>query len=523
MWESFENLQQLPMNNLDERLIKINDNYIIKLTNENSKFIVERNARQNCKILQISSELDIAQKLSIISTLEPSEYPNLFIFIIEHQDDNFLTEGNGAKARKLEEILTKFGAARPLIIQLSIMCKNCTKFYYKDENSNHIVDIVQNYFEDYELYERWQNILTSYLDQELQSFEDDILKKLSCLKNNSIILRFLRTFNMEEAFFGTTVLEIAENGSKAELLAVLDASFEENGRMLNSQAQDYIQYVFEGDESGSEDDEDQHDPKKGTSSQTRNKDSSQSILLAALKYKNKEVINYLITYWTHLIQQLPFDHQVRISTSAFETNQLDVLCDLLDISDFPFPEYFTITKSRIDDKLSKITEERMELKPAIEREDYEKIDSFIERNLNNNKIYNINNNSALTEAVKARKFGVFYYLKSLGFQGESCQDVINDLGDEEKKQAINQATRQKKSKTEKILQSFHKSVLHLSARSLIHNRKISKEQEIEYRSKIRSWFKDIQKIAPEMLEVAASCEHLKVIFDFESNSVSFCL
>lgn len=225
-----------------------------------------------------------------------------------------------------------------------------------------------------------------------------------------------------------------------------------------------------------------------------------------------------------MIQQLPDKHQLRISTAAFDTNQLDVLCDLLEISDFPFPDDFSIKENQVNHKrLRQIINERSQLEVAINKEDFEEIDEFINRNENLKFVYNIDNSSVLTQAVILKKFSVFYYLKSLGFQGENCKDVLNLLDEEDKAQAIKQATEQRKTNIEKSLLDFHKSVLHLSARSLIHNRKISKQNEAENRSKIRNWLKDIQKIAPEMLDVAASCEYLKIIFDFESHSVSFYL
>jgi len=519
--------------------IKFEEKFLIKLTNESIK-VIERSAKQNCKILQISSKFDIDQKLEIISTLTPSEYPNLFIFIFEHQTGNFFNDNQETKSRQLEEHLKNFGAARPLIILQKYIPENKINFYYKNKDSHQIVDIDHHYAEDYELYEYWKNKLSFLLDQELHPFEDELLKKLSCIKDSSIIVRFLRTLNLSEAFFGTLVLEVSENGSKADLLAVLDASFENKGRLLNNQAQNYIKNVFEDDESENESvdltyedqmdvksdlreatDEEQDDPIDGTTLQFNNIDSNKSVFLKAVQHSNHEIIDFLITYWTHLIQQLPFQHQIRISTAAFETNQLDVLCDLLEISDFPFPKDFSMIEKQVNNKrLHQILNKKMKLKTAIKEEDFDKIDEFIKNNQNLKFIYNTDNNSALTEAVRVKKFSVFYYLKSLGFQGESCENVLEELDDEDKRQAVKQAAEQRRTNISKSLQDVHKSVLHLSARSLIHNRKIRKEQEIEYRRKIRSWLKDIQKIAPEMLDVAASCEDLKIIYDFESQYVS---
>jgi len=171
--------------------------------------------------------------------------------------------------------------------------------------------------------------------------------------------------------------------------------------------------------------------------------------------------------------------------------------------------------------LCKIIAERVELKAAIEAKNYEKIDKFIIEIPRLKFIYNLNNNSALTEAINLKKFDVFYYLKSLGCRGEICEDVLQKLSQEEKEQAVKQATNQRKINVQKAQLNINNSVLLLSKRSLIHNYKVSKEEDLEYRKLIMKWFEDIRKIAPELINVAAFCEHLKIIFDFESDSVSF--
>jgi len=507
---SEDDLFEILVINSDEHPIKLDEKSVIKLANENKNDVVEKNAKQACKVLRISSKLDIRE---IISALKSSEYPNLFILIIEEPNIGFLSENH--------EALRKF--ARPLIIHQICEAENETKFYYKEENSSQIVDIDQYYSEDYELYEKMQDTLSDLDDRELHPFENKMLKKLSYIKNSSIILRFMRTLNLEESCF---VLKVTEKGSRADFLAVLDASFDGNGRILNNQAQNYIKNVFkvvqrEVEPTLEESLVDiQDDPMDGTSSHFENRDSSQSILLTAVQHSNQEIIDYLVTYCSHLIQQLPVEHQIKISTTAYDDNQLDVLGDLLEFSDFPFPEDFSTKESQVNhERLCEIIAERIQLEGAILGEDFEEIDKFIE-NQNLKFVYNIDNDSLLTQAVILEKFGVFYYLKSLGFQGENCENVLKNLNDDDKKKAIEQATKQKRTNIKMSLKDCHKSVWHLSARSSIHNRKISKEMEAEYREKIRNWLKDIQKIAPEMLDVAASCEDLKIIFDFESLSVS---
>jgi len=520
--------------------IQIDEKFIIKVKNENSKIIIDNNSKQNCKILQISSELDIDQKLAIISTLEPSEYPNLFIFFIEHQNGNFLNEILGTKAQQLEECLKKFGAARPLIIQQTCEAENKTKFYYKAENSSEIVNIDQHYDEDYELYEQWQHILSS-LEKELQPFVDEMLIKLSYTKDSSIILRFLRTLNLSESFFETLVRFIPEKGSKADLLAILDASFEDNGRNLSDQAQNYIKQVFEDDESESESDEvesdseqlsneelelkepsdeDQDDPMDELSSQSGSEDSSQSVLLTAVQHSNQEIIDYLVSYCTHLLQQLPVDHQIRISTAAFDKNQHDVLSDLLEFSDFPFPEDFNVSHDQvIHDRLQQIFTDRINFHEAIEQEDYKEIKDFIENNLTLKFIYSPQNITAMKKAIDSKKYKIYFYLKSFGLCASEFRNLGEVLDETELNIANDQANIQKTESINEALPNTSKSVLILCTRSLIHNRKVKKEDETKYRKHIKKWLEDINKIAGNMLEVAASCENLVIIFDFESKFV----
>ena len=294
-------------------------------------------------------------------------------------------------------------------------------------------------------------------------------------------------------------MDVASDGSRSEFVATLDSPFDSNGRVLSYRRQKYISDVFGDDD----------DP-----------DNDTSVLLRAIENENTDVIDYLITYWTHLIQQLPLDHQVKISTAAFKTNQLDGLCDLLDIADYPFPDNFepeTIEHAR----LHKITAERNDFKAAIEAKDFDKIDEFIKNNSNLKFIHMSSNNSALTEAINLRKFGVFYYLKSLNFKGEKCDDILLKLSKEEKEEAVKLATDRRKENVTKSEDVAPKSVMLLSMRSSVHNSRTEKIQASKYREKIMSLFIDIHKVAPELIDVAASCNNLKIIFDFESDSVSF--
>jgi len=535
---SNENDAQKPWNILAEHPgMKIDEKFVLKLTKGTEN--ISKEVKMSCKILHFSSEWNFDEILAVVDGLNPKEYLNMFVVVIEGlgaQATQILSEIPSKKVKldyddKLKYHLQKFARDRPIIIQLTSEDKNVSNFYYKEETMDYFISMDQT-SESFDEIKDFSTLLSSFLDGKIEDV-DHIIAAWRPIIKSSAALKFLKLF---ENLFYKLILEVAKSGTKADLLTILEAPGEHDGRVLTTEAQQYLSEVFYEGQPDNEPTEHIEDKEVSASDELSliiesddenvplDELSSEpsSVLLTTIEYKNTEIIEYLITYWTHLIQQLPFNHQVKISTAAFETDQLDALCDLLKIADYPFPKDYEFDDEQKHERLRKITVQRMTFTNAIKREIIEKIDKFIDDNLNLKYAYSIDNETALAQAINSRKFGVFYYLKSLGFQSEDCEEILNGLNKDEKKKATQQAVQQRKTNVNSALVNVHKSVLILTTRSLIHNRKISKELEAEFRQKIMNWFQDIHKIAPETLDVAASCEHLKIIFDFESDMVS-CL
>jgi len=497
-----ENIQQFLWNILaDDQDIKIDEKFILKLTKGSKN--VNKEVKDSCKVLHFSSEWNFEEVLMTIDGLDLKDYPQVFIFVIDATNFGFTVENQQDlynKVTNLQKKLLKFSDTRPMILQLTSEEENMTKFYYKEEKSNQF-NVIDHQQDESEYSSVFSSFLLSFFNGEFNNSEIEILNAVREFENCSLVLRFLQTLQLSDGFFGTLILDVATEGSKSEFLATLDSPLDSNGRVLSTRTQQYISDVFGDDD----------DPENDT-----------SVLLIAIENENMEVVDYLITYWTHLIQQLPFEHQVKISTAAFETDQLDALCDLLDIVDYPYPDNFK-PESIEHARLCEITAERNNFKAAIEAEYFEKIDEFIKNNSNLKFIHNSSNKAALTEAINLKKFGVFYYLKSLNFKGEKCDEILAKLSKEEKEQAVKLATEQRKLNVTKSEDVAPKSVLLLSMRSSVHNSRTDKSQQSKYRDKIMKWFTDIHKVAPELINVAASCDYLKIIFDFESDSVCFWL
>jgi len=485
---------------LADKSIKINQKYVInQIKNQNTG----QESKKNCKILKFSADWSFNDVLTTIDSLKPAEYPHLFIFITHVPQSTY----NEIVHEQLKENVLKFGSGRPLIMQLISENENGSKIFYKIKASNQFLIIDDH---EAELL-NFPSFLSALLNGKFKNF-DEIIKHLKTIQNSSLILRFLRTLELSEEFFKTLVLKCAACGSKNDLLAALDAPFEEDGKKLSITSQKYLSTIF--DDNQSDDDDDTDDEAATTSTQ------QSSVLLTAIENKNKAVIECLITLWSNLIQKLPFHYQVKISTTAFETGQFDVLCDLLNTADFPFPEDFRLGNDKSHEKIQKVVAGRTKLITAVTDGDFEKIDDLARKYYNLKFGYNINNNSAMKEALNSNKPAIFYYLKNYGFKADDCEELLQKLSQKEIDRAQRQAAIQKTVNIENCLRNSQQSVLMLSTMSYIHNKKITKPTETDYRDKIRKWYGTINKVAPEVLDVAVMNDSLKIIYDFESETVS---
>lgn len=499
--------------------VKVIKEFVIRCTNVNES--IDKDVKDHCKVLHFSSNWNFEDVLAFLDGLDCREYPYLVLVIIVYKNFEF-QKLKFEKSEKIKQCLLKFD---PLVIQLTSEEENVDKFYYKEINTNHFLEI-NHCNENHTEIEDFPKLLYLILNNNINHIEQ-LTASWKQIVKSSLSIKFIKLF---ENLPIKLILEITKCGTKADLLNFLEAQVEHDGRLLSIEAQNFITKIiydeYSSDKLTEHIDDDSVSEKSYSSNESADdksseNDSASSILLTAIEHKNTEITDYLISYWTHLIQQHPFDHQLKASNAAFKTDQFDVLCDLLEIADYPFPEDFEFDDEFEHKRLRKIAIDRVTFSSAIKKENFKKIDGFIDKNLSLKYAFNIDNDTALTQAIESKKFGVFYYLQSLGFEGGDYCKTLNNLEEKDRKKAEQQAAKQRKSNVNKALVNVHKSILLLATRSLIHNRKIKREQEAEYRQKIMSWLKDIHNIAPEMLEVAASCENLKIIFDFESSTVSF--
>lgn len=360
--------QSVLLNIFKNRLISVNRDFLIEVSKSNSK--TTNKTSKNCKILQFSSDLSFDELLETLSSLDKVKYPNLFIFVINQQSCDI----QETKYEIFFKILLKFGENRSMIVRLWSENENKTDFFYKEETSLEFLS------EQNENSLSFSTFLFSFLNDEFKGFEDEAIQRILNFQSLSLVLRFLRIINLNDEFYERILKQVSRNATKVEFLAALDAPFNCNGRFLNDKSQEYLMREFTIEENKNSDD-----------LQVNNSVAtmiSTSILFIALTHKNNEIINYLTAYWSGLIQQLSFNHRIQISTTAFETNQFDVLCDLLELSDFPFPHNFDPDNDSItNERLRQITSERVSFTNAIKRKNFKMIDKFINSNLSLRFVY----------------------------------------------------------------------------------------------------------------------------------------
>jgi len=487
---SFDILAKNSMNS------SIHDKYVL-----NFEEFENIEALRTCKVLKFLSNFSFEDILSKICKLDSQQCGHLFIFTIEVEELSKL------KINDLQKCLQKFSETRLIILQIKINKENVTKIYIKRENSN-FQEVGQSSRND-QSFKDFPTFLQLFLTSKVTNFEGLMLEKLPTIKDSQHIIRFLRVLKLSKEFYKQLVLKCAAGGSKIDLLAAIEAPFEGDGRMLNCEAENWIKHTIT--------------VKKGSNSHQNNQKSDQAVLLAAVASQNVEVLDYLISYCGPLIQQLPYKHQVQVSTTAYDAKQYDVLCDLVELCDFPFPENFKPDPTE-NERFNNIITERKEFFEAVDSKELNlpELSKFINKNLNLNIVYNFYNDSTLYHALTSGHYKAYFHLKSLGFEAKEFDDINEILGGNELKEANKIGNKQRGANVENSSFDSRNPIDLLATQSKIHNRKTKSEDETKYREIIKKWYKEIfeSRWGCHLLRVASMCQKLRIIFDFESNSVS---
>jgi len=492
------------MSNLFKDILKnkhVDEQFVVIVNRETT--YINGDAKIRCKILKIPFDVD--DPLIRIFRLSEKEFPNLFIFIVEI-DKAVLCE-------EVKKFLISFSKSRPIILQFASKDEENSRLFYKEEKLNYFLEI--SYEECLKNSDSFPIAFLNILNGEQPSFTDESIKSLFKAKHSSITIRLLnviKSLDEEKSHILSKkiILQSAATGSEEDFLAAFDCPFKDNQIITNIQMQEFLMKTV--DEINIDDDK-----------QTKESDetSETSILLTAVRNSNNNIFNYLMNNCTVFTRELPFDHRLKISSTAFRMNQIDVLCDLIKYFDFPFHEDFKLSKiSHI--RFRKIIADVEKFHNDIEIGDVENISKFIDDNLSLRIVCNVENESALNRALEMDQYEVFYYLMSLGFRAVEFNNYKNYVSEKRLLKMLKYAKSQIKENATVALVNEEKSVKIMSSKSMIHNKKISEQTQAEYRNKIKRWYRHIYntKYGSKLFNAASQCEKLRIIFDFESKTVS---
>ncbi|XP_070504891.1 uncharacterized protein [Chironomus tepperi] len=484
--------------------MEYNVQYIISYTKETCKNLNE-NQKLCCRVLKFTSEWTFVELISEIYKINQKEFKNLFVFIIESEIKNFKNSDN---FKVLENYLSNFNEKRPIVLVLSSKNENDSRVYYKSEYQK--LEI-QRELDNFDNSSSFFKFIKSDNAENLQL---KFLEKLPQIPGSSLILRLLRIFNFPENFYKELIQKCAIKGSVDDIVAALNIWLDNVEESMTNEAVEClteVSYIAQSDNVSPDD-----------VNNTNSHETETSILYLAVKNSKKDIVDFLTNHCMEWIQQLPHDHQLMISTTAFNTNQLDVVCKLLDC-DFPFPNKLDVD-SVTDINLKTIINARTNFHTVIKADDKKSVEIFIKNNPRLKFGFNTNNCTALYHALCCKKFKILYFLQSNGYGGVEFDDANEKLSDENDKKASTKAAKnQRRDNTETSLPIESRNILLLETCSFILNKNISNPTKREYSNKIRSWYNDIYntRFGSKLIDVAAQCNNLKIIFDFEDESTYF--
>lgn len=459
-----------------------------------STTLINKKSKTGCKILKFSFYNEFDEVLIWISKIKSQDFPNIFIFICEFENIR-LSESNH-KIRLLEKFLLQFDSERPLILQVISRNETTINICYKLKKLSEFCKIGVISCESRKI-TNFSSFLLAFFNQ-IKNFEYVLIKSLPAADNSSLILKFLNIFQFPDDFFCKMILKCAAEGRTEDFLAILDVPFNYNDNFLDFESQKYLKMIFEN----------HFDPSINSSPK-----NTYSALYMSVVYSNQEIFELLTVKHQSFIQQLPFSHQIEISTASLFENKFKFLCDLLEFCDFPFPLDINLNSIN-DERLRNIVDFRQKFFCAITSENLTQMAIFINSNPKLKIVYNLDNISALKFALESKKFKSFCYLRHFGFQSLELDNLVSSIMTS--KCNLNDFILQNRMQNNQNLASV------LTGRSFIYTRDRNKEMEANYYKTIYKWYVEISNIkhGRSLLDAVIQCEDLKIIFDFEYDCVS---
>lgn len=473
-------------------------------------------SQQNVKILKFSSEWEKNEIFDEIRAHNIFKNKSLFMIVIEvkdiqsfvqteesDQEKDFQASKNKCQ-KNILNFLAEYVQDQTFIIQLISRSEYVTKIYYKDENIEIFEPFLSHRVKPVRKIKNFQTFLWLFMNKQFTNFEETMIDLLPNVKNLNLIWNFLNTLDLKEDFYSRVIIKCAAKGSTHQLFTVLNDKVKSTNMSLNIDGMENLTKIFK---------------LKTSICGVKLSHMEESILLAAVENSNSEVIKYLTEKCCHIIQRLPFSHQIDLSTVAYEIHNVELLCDLVEFCDFPFPKDFDAT-SVVHKRLKIIINDRQEFHEAVKNEKFDIIDSLISKFSGNKLIYSTKNMSALYKAITIRNLNTYYHLK-VTYGLEISQDEEKYIKAEFHPNKMIPAN----ANAQISVPSDNNVTASLIAKTSIYLTKQNRNNYKIFYNKIKNWYQQIynMKFGSALLNVVSSCEKLRIVFDFNNEYVSIVI
>lgn len=444
---------------------------------------IENVEKINCRVFKFTPEWKIKEVIDIISSMVYSEFPNLFILIIENENFGFLKSSSidDENLQQLKQLIEVSIKNRNFIVQLTSKSENISEFYYKsydDEKIKHVSKDTTSLHEKYlNLYDIHENILNS--------------------KDLALICKFIGILEFSDDFLDKVIIECIKLGSKEMLIDILGTQIKNSTKVLTADAKLKMSKLLKTET-----------------------EEEASILSVAVDNSKHEFCEFLINEYSICLNFLPFDHQVSISTKIFNNKNYNLLCELLNKCDFPFPDDFN-PESINDENLQIIVSQRNNFHNLVKSGNHEQIKKLYNEKFSPKKIiFNAQNESALYQTVTTENIFIYHFLKAnFGLRISETESIDRLLKFEFKKFIATDAN---------ILSSIpykNAEVMTIMERTLIDIKNLNNDNHEKYFEKIQKLYEEIQitEIGSLLIKVTGSCKNLRIAFSFENYNVSINL
>lgn len=313
--------------------------------------------------------------LRFLVNIDTQKFPNLFLFDI-------ITKNNEEKSIFKNLLLSKF-ENRFIILQFHQ--RNQREVFFKDETSSDFINLNTSN-SGFGLF--FKGLIVNEENSLIESY------KRALINRNPFALKFLSIFDENSRDFQTFLIEAIKSVENLLDFETFQLLFDNN----NISKMWYLSKATDNN----------------------------SILMTIVLENKGFILRSLPPSFVDFLTDLPFEHQVKITTTAFDRGFYEIFVDLIRVLDFPFPLGFSEDQIT-SDVVKSVVKEREDFHDFIRRGNLENVKEFIEIYPSMKYGYNLSNKTSLLKAIDYKEYNVYSFLLSSGFCSRNDPEINSKI------------------------------------------------------------------------------------------------